>query len=402
MMFLNYFVWGTWYTTLTTYLTATLKFSGSEAGLVFGTTAVACMISPFFVGLVADRFFSTERVIATVHLIGAGLLVVASQVTSFWPLYGVMLLYNLCYFPTISLTNSLAMRQASEPGRQFPMIRMFGTFGWIAVSNVIGSMGIESTSTPFLIGAGASLAMAGFSLFLPHTPPAGKGQVVNVRSILGLDALAMTRDRSFTVLLMASFLACIPLTFYFSFTNAYLNEAQVKNAASVMSLGQVTEVGMMLLMPFIFRRLTVKNILVMGLVCWAVRYGLLGAGNANDRMWMFYLAILLHGACYDFFFMTGQLYTDQKAPRHLRGAAQGLITFVTYGLGMFTGSWLSGVTVDYFTVMRNGVAMRDWSGVWTTAGGASLLILVMIVALFRSREKVHVSEPVKQEALASA
>lgn len=402
MMFLNYFVWGTWYTTLTTYLTATLKFSGSEAGLVFGTTAVACMISPFFVGLIADRFFSTERVIATVHLIGAGLLVLASQVTSFWPLYGVMLLYNLCYFPTISLTNSLAMRQASEPGRQFPMIRMFGTFGWIAVSNVIGSMGIESTSTPFLIGAGASLVMAGFSLFLPHTPPAGKGQVVNVRSILGLDALAMTRDRSFTVLLMASFLACIPLTFYFSFTNAYLNEVQVKNAASVMSLGQVTEVGMMLLMPFIFRRLTVKNILVMGLVCWAVRYGLLGAGNANDRMWMFYLAILLHGACYDFFFMTGQLYTDQKAPRHLRGAAQGLITFVTYGLGMFTGSWLSGVTVDYFTVMRNGVAMRDWSGVWMTAGGASLLILVMIVALFRSREKVHVSEPVKQEALASA
>lgn len=402
MMFLNYFVWGTWYTTLTTYLTATLKFSGSEAGLVFGTTAVACMISPFFVGLIADRFFSTERVIATVHLIGAGLLVVASQVTSFWPLYGVMLLYNLCYFPTISLTNSLAMRQASEPGRQFPMIRMFGTFGWIAVSNVIGSMGIESTSTPFLIGAGASLVMAGFSLFLPHTPPAGKGQVVNVRSILGLDALAMTRDRSFTVLLMASFLACIPLTFYFSFTNAYLNEVQVKNAASVMSLGQVTEVGMMLLMPFIFRRLTVKNILVMGLVCWAVRYGLLGAGNANDRMWMFYLAILLHGACYDFFFMTGQLYTDQKAPRHLRGAAQGLITFVTYGLGMFTGSWLSGVTVDYFTVMRNGVAMRDWSGVWMTAGGASLLILAMILVLFRSRDKVHVSEPVKQEALASA
>lgn len=401
-MFLNYFVWGTWYTTLTTYLTATLKFSGSEAGLVFGTTAVACMISPFFVGLIADRFFSTERVIATVHLIGAGLLVVASQVTSFWPLYGVMLLYNLCYFPTISLTNSLAMRQASEPGRQFPMIRMFGTFGWIAVSNVIGSMGIESTSTPFLIGAGASLVMAGFSLFLPHTPPAGKGQVVNVRSILGLDALAMTRDRSFTVLLMASFLACIPLTFYFSFTNAYLNEVQVKNAASVMSLGQVTEVGMMLLMPFIFRRLTVKNILVMGLVCWAVRYGLLGAGNANDRMWMFYLAILLHGACYDFFFMTGQLYTDQKAPRHLRGAAQGLITFVTYGLGMFTGSWLSGVTVDYFTVMRNGVAMRDWSGVWMTAGGASLLILAMILVLFRSRDKVHVSEPVKQEALASA
>jgi nucleoside transporter len=392
MMFLNYVIWGSWYVTIGTYLTATLKFSGTETGQIFGTTALASMISPFFVGLFADRFFASERVLAILHLIGAVLLYMVTTTTSFGSVYGIMLAYCLCYFPTISLTNSLTLRQISDPGRDFPLIRVFATLGWIAIGVVIGGMGIEATKTPFLIAAGASVLMAAFSLTLPHTPPPNKGQEITVRRILGLDALVMLKDPSFLIFVIASILACIPLTFYFSFTNAYLNEVHVSNSAGKMALGQVSEVGMMLLMPLIFRRVSVKMILLAGLAAWTVRYALLAYGNAGSGMWMFYVAILLHGICYDFFFMTGQLYTDMQAPSNLRGAAQGLIIFLTYGVGMYIGSTLSGVAVDYYTKTVGGVTTRDWQSFWISSSIGALVILLMIAAFFRSNAKVHPTE----------
>jgi nucleoside transporter len=384
MMFLNYAIWGAWYVTISTYLTATLKFSGVEAGAVFGTTALACMISPFFVGLIADRFFATEKVLAVLHLAGAALLYAVTKATTFAPVYAIMFVYCLCYFPTISLTNSLTLQQIKNPGRDFPLIRVFGTLGWIFVGVIVGNMGVEATSTPFLLAAGASVLMAVFSLFLPHTPPASKGQAVSVRAILGLDALVMMKERSFLVFIIASVLACIPLTFYFSFTNAYLNEVHVQNAAGKMTLGQASEVIMMLVMPLVLRRVTVKSILLIGLLAWSVRYALLAYGNADTGMWMFYAAILLHGVCYDFFFMTGQLYTDQEAPKKLRSAAQGLITFMTYGVGMFIGSYISGGAVDYFTTP----AGHNWRGFWTTSSLASFVILMMIAVFFRSHNRI--------------
>jgi nucleoside transporter len=342
------------------------------------------MISPFFVGLIADRFFATEKVLAVLHLIGAVLLYFVTKATTFGPVYGIMFVYCLCYFPTISLTNSLTLQQIKNPGRDFPLIRVFGTLGWIAVGIVVGTMGVEATSTPFLLASGASLLMAVFSLFLPHTPPAAKGQPVNVRAILGLDALVMLKDRSFLIFIIASVLACIPLTFYFSFTNTYLNEVHVQNAAGKMTLGQASEVIMMLVMPLVLRRVTVKGILLIGLLAWSVRYALLAYGNAGTGMWMFYLAILLHGVCYDFFFMTGQLYTDQEAPQNLRSAAQGLITFMTYGVGMFIGSYISGGAVDYFTTSTG----RNWRGFWSTSSLASFVILMMIAFFFRSGNRI--------------
>jgi nucleoside transporter len=384
MMFLNYVIWGAWYVTISTYLTATLKFTGVEAGAVFGTTALACMVSPFFVGLIADRFFSTERVLAVLHLAGAALLYFVTKATTFVPVYAIMFAYCLFYFPTISLTNSLALQQIKNPGRDFPLIRVFGTLGWIFIGLVVGGLGVEATPTPFLLAAGASVLMAVFSFFLPHTPPAAKGQPISVRAILGLDALVMMKDRSFLVFILASVLACIPLTFYFSFTNAYLNEVHVQNAAGKMTLGQASEVIMMLVMPFVLRRVTVKSILAMGLLAWTVRYALLAYGNAGPDMWMFYIAIALHGVCYDFFFMTGQLYTDQEAPQHLRSAAQGLITFMTYGVGMFIGSYISGGAVDYFTTATG----HNWRGFWTSSSMASFVILLMIVIFFRSANRI--------------
>ena len=389
MMFLNYVIWGSWYVTLGTYLTATLKFSGTQAGLVFGTTALASMITPFFVGLIADRFFATERVLAVLHLMGAVILYFVTHATSFESVYALMLLYCLCYFPTIALTNSLTLRQLTDAGGEFPFIRMFATIGWIAIGQTIGNMGVETTATPFLLAAGASLAMSAYCLTLPHTPPAGKGQKITAGALLGLDALVMLKKRPYLVFVVASILACIPLTFYFSFTNVYLNEVGVVNAAGKMTLGQLSEVGVMLLMPFIFRRITVRGVFMLGLACWSLRYGLLAYGNAGAGIWMFYLAILLHGFCYDFFFMTGQLYTDQEAPPHLRGTAQGFLTFLTYGVGMFIGSLLSGGSLDFFTTRSGGAVTHNWTAFWLGSAGGALAILALVAVFFQTRAKIE-------------
>jgi nucleoside transporter len=389
MMFLNYGIWGAWYVTLSTYLTVTLKFSGTEAGAVFGTTALACMISPFFVGLVADRFFPSERVLAALHLIGAVNLYLVTRVTSFPAVYALMFAYCLCYFPTIALTNSLTLQHLKDPGRDFPLVRVFGTLGWIASGVTVGHLRVEISAVPFLLAAAASIGMSLLSLMLPHTPPPSKGQTTTVRKVLGLDALVMLKRPSYAVFAAASILACIPLTFYYSFTNTYLNDLHVQNAAGKMALGQVSEVGMMLLMPLILRRLTVKSILIMGMAAWFVRYELLAYGTPDSRMWMFYLAILLHGICYDFFFMTGQLYTDQEAPADLRTAAQGLITFLTYGAGMLIGSLISGRTFDYFTRTSRSVVIHNWQGFWTGSALSALVVLLLIAVFFHSDAKIQ-------------
>ena len=389
MMFLNYAIWGAWYVTLSTYLTVTLKFTGTQAGAVFGTTAFACMISPFFVGLVADRFFASERVLAVLHLVGAVILCLVTKVTGFPAVYALMFAYCLCYFPTIALTNSLTLQHLKDPGRDFPLIRVFGTLGWIASGVTVGHLRVETSSVPFLLAAGASIAMSLLSLMLPHTPPPSKGQATTVRKVLGLDALVMLKRPAYAVFAVASTLACIPLTFYYSFTNTYLNDLQVENAAGKMALGQVSEVAMMLLMPWILRRMTVKSILIMGMAAWFVRYELLAHGAPDNRMWMLYLAILLHGICYDFFFMTGQLYTDQEAPADLRSAAQGLITFLTYGAGMLIGSLISGRTVDYFTHISGSAVIRNWQGFWTSSALSALVVLLLIAVFFHSHTKIQ-------------
>ena len=384
-MFLNYVIWGSWYVTIGTYCTANLKFSGTETGAVFGTTALASMISPFFIGFIADRYFSTEKVLATLHIVGAIVLYGVTQFRSFGGVYTMMLLYCLLFFPTIGLTNSLTLRQLTDAGGEFPFIRMFATIGWIVIAQIIGYLGVEASDTPFLLACGSSVLMAAYCLTLPHTPPTSTGKKVTLASLVGLDALVMLKKRPYLIFVIASILGCIPLTFYFSFTNAYLVEIGVANSAGKMSLGQVSEVGVMLLMPFIFRRITVRGVLMLGLLCWSVRYGLLASGDAHGGMWMFYIAILLHGFCFDFFFMTGQLYTDQEAPSDLRGTAQGFLTFVTYGLGMFIGSNLSGVALDYFTTP----AGKNWNAFWLSCAAGAFAILLLVAVFFRTNAKIQ-------------
>ena len=389
MMFLQYVIWGSWYVTLNTYLTSTLHFSGTEAGAAFSTVSIACLVSPFFVGLVADRFFSTERVMAVLYALGALCMILLSRTTTFAGVFGLLLAFCLCYFPTIALSNSIAMQQVTNPGRDFPPIRVMGTLGWIAVNLVVGFMAVEAQNTPFLIAAGACVVMCVYSLAaLPHTPPPARGQQVTIGRILGLDALAMLKDRSYLVFVIASILACIPLTFYYSFTNPYLNDVGVVNAAGKMTLGQMSEVVMMLAMPIAFRVLNVRGILLLGLSAWALRYVLLAFGNPGAGMWMFYIAILLHGVCYDFFFVAGQLYTDQAAPAHLRSTAQGFITFVTYGIGMLIGSLLSGGILDYFSTTTATGVVRNWSSFWLSSAAMSFVITLLVLFFFKSTARV--------------
>lgn len=391
MMFLEYFVWGAWYVTMGTWLGQTLRFSGEQIGLAYGTTALAAMISPFFVGMVADRFFSTERLLAILHVCGGALLFLASTRTTFGPLYAVLLAYTLCYMPTLALTNSLSFRQMADPSREFPGVRVLGTIGWIVAGLAIGTLGLEPTAVPMRIAASASVILGLFSLALPHTPPMRTGGRPTLSDVLGLEALKLMRDRNFAVFVLGSFLVCIPLQFYYAFTNPFLNEIGVTNAAGKMTLGQMSEIGFMLVMPWFFRRLGVKYMLLVGMAAWTTRYVLFAMGDNDALVWMLYGGILLHGICYDFFFVTGQIYVDQKAPGDLRAAAQGFIAFVTLGVGMFIGSWLSGLVVDLFSSTVDGAVRHAWDRIWLVPAFGAGGVLLLFALLFRERNQTSSS-----------
>jgi nucleoside transporter len=395
LMFLQYFVWGAWYVTMGTWLGSTLHFSGEQIGLAAGSTSLAAIISPFFIGMIADRFLATERILAALHVIGGLVLFFTSTQTTFGPFYAVLLIYTLCYMPTLALSNSISFRQMQDPGREFPPVRVLGTIGWIVAGLLIGSLGLEATAVPMRIGAGASIVLGAFCLALPHTPPQKTGRAT-INDVLGLDALKLMRERSFAIFVLGSFLVCIPLQFYYAFANLFLNELNVTNAAGKMTLGQMSEIFFMLVMPWFFRRLGVKYMLLVGMAAWTARYALFANGNNAELAWMLYAGILLHGICYDFFFVTGQIYVDRKAPSDLRAAAQGFIAFVTLGVGMFIGSWASGRVVDSFALTGG----HDWHRIWLVPAGGAAAVLVLFALFFRSEEKrpeAVVSAPVTVE-----
>jgi nucleoside transporter len=332
---------------------------------------------------VADRFFATERILAFLHLLGAALLFYVSTLTAFVPFYTTLLAYALCFMPTLALTNSLSFHQMRAPGTEFPRIRPWGTLGWIAAGYVVSYLDVATAATQFRIAATASAALGLFALTLPHTPPARVGRKVSVRDVLGLDALQLMKERSFTIFVIGSFLICIPLRFYNAFTNPFLTEVGVTNAAAKQTLGQWSEIACLLVMPWFFVRLGIKGLMLVAMLAWVIRYGLFAYGDAGPLVWMFYIGILVHGISYDFFFVSGQIYVDQKAPRHIRAAAQGFITLVTYGAGMFLGSFIGGWVVDRYAGVGGDPARHDWTSIWLVPAAMAALVLVLFAAFFK-------------------
>lgn len=384
MMFLQFFVWGTWYVTMGTYLFK-VGFTGIEIGAAYSTINWGAIVSPFFVGIIADRFFSAQKVMAAIHLSGAVILFYLANITDPSVFFWTLLLYSLLYMPTLALANAICFHQMESPEKEFPSVRVLGTIGWIAAGLLLGFLKLEDANTQFLMGAGSSVALGLYALSLPDTPPKGKKSRPSFADILGLDAAVMFRDKSFVIFTISSLLISIPLAFYYSFTNPFFNEMGLENAAGKMTLGQVSEIVFLLLMPLFFVRLGVKKMILVGMIAWAIRYVLFVYGNAEELVWMYYLGIILHGVCYDFFFVTGQIYVDNAAPKHLQASAQGLITLLTYGLGMLIGSWASGWYVDLNTL---GDGSHDWTVIWWMPAIMAIVVALLFMQFFQDKKTV--------------
>ncbi len=386
MMFLEFFVWGSWYVTMGTYLDKVLGASGVQVGAAYSAMAIATIFSPFFVGMIADRFFSAQKVLGVLHLVGAALLYYLTQVDNPDTFYWILLLYSLLYAPTLALANSVAFRQMKDPSKEFPSIRVLGTIGWIATGLLIDkvfSISTDQLAFTFKMAAAASAVLGLLSFFLPDTPPKARGTETSIAKILGADAFVLFKDRSFSIFFLASVLICIPLSFYYSLTNLYLTETGMQNVTSSMTLGQISEAVFILLIPFFFKRLGVKWMIALGMIAWALRFLFFGYGDAEAGLWMLFLGIVLHGICFDFFFVTGQIYTDSKAGLNIQSQAQGMITMATYGIGMWIGTLLSGYVKDHYTADQ----VVQWKNVWMVPAMISLGVLVLFILFFNDNRK---------------
>ncbi|PZU28411.1 MAG: MFS transporter [Stenotrophomonas sp.] len=388
MMFLQFFIWGAWFVTLGTYLVqGPLQASAGQVATAFLSQSIGAILAPFLVGLIADRYFAAQRILAVLHLVGAVLMWLASTASNFSQFSACIFGYMLLFMPTLALANSVAMRHMQSAEKQFPLVRVAGTVGWIVAGVLIGWLGWEQSQRleqTFRMAAMASLALGLYAFTLPHTPPLARQQDTGLGQMLGLDSLQLLKSRSYLVFFLASIAICVPLAFYYNFTNPYLNDLGVRGAAGLQSLGQVSEVLLMLAMPFLFVRLGVKTMLAVGMAAWVVRYIMFAFGDAGDGFSLLVIGIVLHGICYDFFFVTGQIYTDAHAGPAARSSAQGFITLATYGVGMLIGTFLSGAVVEHFTT----AAGPDWQRIWLFPAGVALIVLIAFLLFFRERPVV--------------
>jgi nucleoside transporter len=364
-----------------------IGFSGSQIGYTYLMNNIAAIISPFFVGMIADRYFASQKVMGVLYLLGGAIMHFAANSTAAGPLILLLLLYNLTYMPTLALVNAVSFHQMESPEKEFPRVRVWGTIGWIVAGLTIWFIQfhylpqVEKSELPMRMAGIASALLGLYSFTLPNTPPQNVGKEVTFGEVLGVKALRLMKERSFLIFVVCSLLISIPLAFYYSFANPFLNDLQMEGAAGKQTLGQMSEVAFMVLMPWFLLRLGVKKTLLIGMLAWVVRYALFANGNIGSGAWMLYAGILLHGVCYDFFFVTGQIYTDRKAPKEIRASAQGFIALITYGVGLGIGSAFGGNIVDAFTV--NGV--KDWRMIWYIPAAFAAVIALFFTLTFKDR-----------------
>ena len=392
MMFLQFFIWGGWFVTLGTFLANTLEASGGQIGMAFSTQSWGAIIAPLIVGLIADKYFNAERILGVLHLLGAALMYMMYQADSFAAFYPYVLGYMIAYMPTLALVNSVSFGQMADPSKEFGKIRVWGTIGWIVAGLMISyvfswdakqAIADGMLRNTFMLCAIASLVLGIFSFTLPATPPKAKGEKTTLGDLLGFDALALLKDRNFLVFFLSSVLICIPLAFYYQNANPFLTEIGVENATGKMTLGQVSEVLFMLLLPVFLNRFGIRLTLLIGMAAWVLRYVLFAFGGPDDTLFMLIIGIALHGICYDFFFVSGQIYTNAKANDRIKSAAQGLITLATYGVGMLIGFWVAGQITDEYVIAEG----HNWQSIWLFPAAFAFVVLVLFVLLFKS-EKV--------------
>jgi nucleoside transporter len=395
MMFLEYFIWGVWYVTMGIYLTK-IGFHGKEVGAAYSTLAIGAIISSFFVSMVADRYFAAEKLTGLLHLLAGCTMFIVSRITDPAYFFWVLLLYMIFYMPTIALTNAISFHQTTEAGREFPRIRVLGTIGWIVAGLTISALNIETGPQPMQLAAVFSILMGIFCFFLPHTPPKSTGKKVLIRDILGLDALKLMRSRSFTVLIICTLLITLPFAMYHQFTNMVLNETGIENAAGKMTLGQMSEVVFMIIMPWFFIRLGIKRMALLGMAAWVVRYLLFSFGNNAELVFFFYIGILLHGICFDFFYVTGQIYVDKKAPVDVRAGVQGFYTLITYGVGWLLGTLISGVVLEKYQITdaSQTVTGHNWPAVMLVPAVIAGVVLIVFWIFFQEgKDKIKIEKP---------
>ncbi|HEY9003017.1 MAG TPA: nucleoside permease [Mucilaginibacter sp.] len=389
MMFLEFFVWGAWFVTMGTYLTKGLHSTDVQSSTAYATQSFGAIIAPFIIGLIADKYFSAQKILGVLHLLGAALMYYEYKAPDFAGFYPGILAYMIIYMPTLALVNSVSFKQMADPSKEFPWVRIFGTGGWIVAGLLIGWLQWEQKGTlasTFLMASIASLLLGLLSFTLPDTPPAKKGQKTSFGDLIGLDSIGLLKNKSYLVFFVASIAICIPLAFYYDKTNQFLNEVGMKSAAAVQSLGQFSELGFMALMPFLFVRLGVKKMLGLGMLAWALRYVCFAYGDVGSNYWMLIAGIVLHGMCYDFFFVIGYIYTDRLAGDRFKSAAQGFITLATYGVGMLIGFSIAGSVVGHF---QTSPTSHNWQTIWLIPCGIAVAVLLLFMLLFTDRNKTE-------------
>ena len=391
-MFLQYLIWGSWYVSMASYLSKTLQFSGEQIGLAYGAFAIGAMIAPFFVGLIADRYFASEKILAFLGIFGGLLLFLLPEMTTFGGFYPMLILYCCTYVPTLALGNSVSLHHLENPKRDFPLVKTLSAVGWIAAGLMLSFVFHgELSAIQFYVAGTISILFGLFCLTLPHTPPMKTGKDVSLGEILGLDALALLKKPSFAIFIACMFLICIPLYFYFVNMNLYVTELGWTNSAAKMSLAQVSDIIFLILLPILLSTLGYKKTIFIGILAWAARYFFLaGSVDAGNMQTTFvFTAILLHGVCYDFLFIAGQLYVDGEANERIRGAAQGLIAFILWGVGAFVGTNLAGISQAAYTLENaSGTIAHDWQGIWIYPAWGSVAVLAIFVVFFREPKKV--------------